>query len=223
MNVRIRLLAPRRKVKKKSTPATELQLLATYKRALLRHSANAELIASLDLDNDFYWLFRLSGLIATAYAKFDEINERHLSGTYPRPVIRFCTRASGGYYHKGRHEIGISLAMTVECGEAEFMETLLHEIAHIVHLSHSAKFYELLARIGGSGRKAPMTQLLAAKRTTYLERNYPIIVCCPNCKKVHRYKTRRALKYACRPCCTKFAGGKYDPRFRFMLSDPGAV
>jgi predicted SprT family Zn-dependent metalloprotease len=220
VNARIRLLAPRRKGKKKST-STELELLAAYKRALARHEVSPELIVSLDLDNDFFWLFRLSELIAKGYEKFDEINDRYFAAKYARPQILFCTRATGGYYHKGRHEIGISLAMTVECGEAEFMETLLHEIAHIAHMAHSPKFYELLTRIGGSGRKAPMTLLLAAKRVTYRERNYPVVVLCPNCKREHRYKTRRALKYACRPCCNKFAGGKFDARFKFMLSEPG--
>jgi predicted SprT family Zn-dependent metalloprotease len=195
-----------------------MQLLAAYKRGLLRHEVNPELFSSLDLDNHFFWLFRLTELIAKAHAKFDEINARVFAGKYPRPRIQYCTRATGGYYHKGRHEIGISLAMTVECGESEFMETLLHEIAHIVHLSHSPKFYELLAKIGGSGRKAPMTLLLAAKRATYRERNYPVVVACPNCKREHRYKTRRALKYACRPCCNKFASGKYDARFRFVAT-----
>ena len=215
VNARIRSLAPRPKGKKKSAPS-ELQLLAAYKRALIRHEVSSDLFATLDLDNEFYWLFRLDRLTAAAYATFEEINTRFFAGKYPRPLIVFCTRATGGYYHKGRHESGISLSMTIECGESEFMETLLHEIAHIVYMSHSPKFYELLSKIGGSGRKAPMTLLLAAKRATYQERNYPVVVCCPNCKREHRYKTRRAMKYACRSCCNKFAGGRFDARFRFV-------
>jgi predicted SprT family Zn-dependent metalloprotease len=213
----MQLIARRKRIRPKAPPS-ELQLLANYRNSLERHGANEELISKLDLENDFFWLFRLSELIARAYAKFDEINARVFARKYPRPLIRFCSRATGGYYHKGRHEIGISLAMTVECGEAEFMETLLHEIAHIVHMAHSPKFYELLAKIGGSGRKAPMTLLLASKRATYLERNYPVIVACPNCRREHRYKTRRALKYACRPCCNKYAKGKFDARFLFVIA-----
>ncbi len=219
----IRLLAPLRKVKKKSPlrrgvrrGGSEIDLLHAYRKKLVELKIDPLQIERLDLGNDFYWLFRLSGFIAIAFGEFDRINEKHFAGKYSRPVIRFCNRSTGGFYNKTRHEIGISLAMTVEHGEAEFRETMLHEIAHIAQHSHSAAFYELLAKIGGSGRKAPMTMLLAAKRVRYVERNYPVIVHCPNCKREHRYKTRRALRYACRPCCVKYAGGKYDSRFKFI-------
>ncbi|MDP4199163.1 MAG: hypothetical protein Q8922_05325 [Bacteroidota bacterium] len=219
MNISSRWLAPRRQVKKKSPAGgrSEIELLQAYRKKLERLNIEPEKIEHLDLGNDFYWLFRLSGILAGAYHQFDRLNEKHFAGRYPRPVIRFCNRSTGGYYNKTRHEIGISFAMTVEHGEGEFNETLLHEIAHIVYQAHSAAFYELLVRIGGSGRKAPMTLLLAAKRVRYVERNYPVIVHCPNCKREHRYKTRRALRYACRPCCVKFAGGKYDSRFKFIV------
>lgn len=216
------MLAPHRKVKNKSlrqAGTTDLDLLRNYQKALVRHGAQATEIASFDLDNSFYWLFRLSELIARGYERFDRLNLEQFSGKYTRPLIQFCSRSTGGYYHKGRHEIGISLSMTVEHGEKEFFETLLHEIAHIAYHAHSPKFYELLSKLGGSGRKAPMTLLLSAKRATYVERNYPVIVRCPNCLREHRYRTRRALRYACRPCCTKFAGGKFDSRFKFVLEE----
>src|ERR1051325_5785345 len=77
-----------------------MQLLAAYKRGLLRHEVNPELFSSLDLDNHFFWLFRLTELIAKAHAKFDEINARVFAGKYPRPRIQYCTRATGGYYQR---------------------------------------------------------------------------------------------------------------------------
>ena len=169
-----------------------------------------------DLDNDFFWLFRLDGFLAQARRKFDEVNRKFFSDTLLKPKIIFCNRATGGYYNKTRHTIGISLAMTIEHGEAEFFETLLHEIAHIAEQSHNARFYEILQKIEGTGRKAPTTILLHAKRERFLAEHYRVRVRCPNCKIEHRYRTRRALRYACRDCCTKFAEGKFDERFRFV-------
>lgn len=159
-----------------------------------------------------------NGLIARAYQKFDEINQRHFFNRFARPKILFCNRSTGGYYNKTRHTIGISLAMTVEHGEVEFFETLLHEIAHIVEHSHSPRFYDVLKKIGGSGRKAPMTILLRAKRERFLAEHYSVRVRCPHCNKEYRYRTRRALRYACRPCCMKYANGKYDARFKFVIA-----
>ncbi len=217
MNALKRLLAPRKQVKKKSprsqTERSELELLHSYRRALAKHGIEA---STLDLDNDFYWHFRLSGLLAKGYQKFDEINKKHFFDTLIRPKILFCNRSTGGYYNKTRHTIGISLAMTVEHGELEFFETLLHEIAHIVVQSHAPRFYKVLKTIGGSGRKAPMTILLRAKREKFLAEHYRVRVRCPHCNKEYRYRTRRALRYACRPCCMKYAGGKFDARFKFV-------
>jgi ribosomal protein L37AE/L43A len=217
MNALQRLLAPQNQVKKKSPRSqkerSELELLHSYRRALTKHGVDA---LSLDLDNDFYWHFRLSGLLAKAHQKFDEINRTHFSDLLPRPRIIFCNRSTGGYYNMTRHTIGISLAMTVEHGEVEFFETLLHEIAHIVEQSHAPHFYNVLKTIGGSGRKAPMTILLRAKREKFLAEHYRVRVRCPHCNKEYRYRTRRALRYACRPCCMKYAGGKFDARFKFI-------
>ncbi len=217
MNALNRLLAPRKQVKKKSPrlkkERSELELLHSYRRALAKHGAEA---LSLDLDNEFYWLFRLSELIAQAYRTFDDINRKYFADTLARPKIIFCNRSTGGYYNKTHHTIGISLVMAVEHGEVEFNETLLHEIAHIVEQSHSAKFYEVLRSIGGSGRKAPMTILLRAKRERFLAEHYSVRVRCPHCNAEYRYRTRRALRYACRPCCVKYASGKFDARFKFV-------
>ena len=180
----------------------------------MKHGALAH---DLDLENEFFWLFRLSELRARADRTFDEVNARFFGGSLLKPKIIFCSRSTGGYYNKTHHTIGISLAMTVEYGETEFFETLLHEIAHITVQSHSSKFYELLKNIGGTGRKAPMTILLRAKRDRFLMEHYPIRVRCPNCRKEYRYPTRRALSYACRPCCNKFAAGKFDARYKFQM------
>ncbi len=207
--------APRKQVKKKSLrpprERSELELLASYRRALAKHGLPAP---ELDLENEFFWLFRLNGLLAQARRKFDEVNQDYFNGSLLAPRIVFCHRSTGGYYNKTRHTIGISLAMSVEHGEREYFETLLHEIAHILVQSHSPKFYEVLQKIGGSGRKAPMTILLRAKRDRYLAEHYPVQVRCPNCRKEYRYRTRRALTYACRPCCEKFASGKFDVRYK---------
>lgn len=195
---------------------SELELLHVYQRQLLRFGIEESQTAHLDLGNEFFWLFRLTELIAQAFGKFDELNSEYFGGRLYRPKIIFCNRSTGGYYNKTRHTIGISLAMTVEFGEPEFFETLLHEIAHILVASHSPKFYEVLRAIGGSGKKAPLTLLLRAKRERYTETHYPVVVYCPSCLRQSRYKTRRALRYACRACCNKYTGGKYDERFKLI-------
>ena len=194
---------------------TELELLQNY-RAMLAGLGISTEAEYLDLENDFYWLFRLEELIARAYRTFETINHQYFSDSLPKPNIVYCNRASGGFYDRSKHVIGISLAMTVEFGESEFFETLLHEIVHITIPSHSGLFYATLRKIGGTGRKAPVTILLQAKRKKYLETHYPVIVECPVCGVQQRYKTRRALRYACKPCCTRFAGGKFDARFQFQ-------
>jgi len=215
------LQAPRKQVKKKSRrrvdERSEIDLLHSYRSALQKYGCD---LTEHDVDNEFYWYFRLSELLALAKKTFLEINARHFSGLLIEPRIIYCNRATGGYYNKARHTIGISLAMTVEHGEPEFMETLLHEIAHIVVQSHSPRFYTVLRNIGGSGKKAALTTLLKAKRERFLTEHYPVQVRCPNCKHEYRYRTRRALRYACRPCCEKFAKGKFDPRFKFVEIKP---
>jgi len=201
--------------KKRSTPS-EIDLFEKYLENLRKHNTPQEFFELHDLENKFFWLFKLSEYLALANRKFTEVNEKYFEGRLERPSILFCKRATGGYYNYLRKEIGISLAMTVEFGEREFQETLLHEIAHIVVRKHNDTFYQVLRSIGGLGHKAPMTVLLSAKRKNYMLKNYPILVGCPSCGMQRRYKTRRALRYACKKCCTRFAGGKFDERFKLQ-------
>jgi predicted SprT family Zn-dependent metalloprotease len=177
----------------------------------------------LDLGNDFYWLFRLGGLLAQARRDFQEINRKYYGGSLIEPSIGYCRRSTGGFYDRRKHSIGISMAMTLELGEPEFYETLLHEIAHLRIHNHSPKFYAELQRIGGAGRKAPMTLLLAHKRKAYVTKMYPVIVECPGCGRQQRYRTRRALRYACKRCCVRHAGGKFDVRFQFVEVSHGVT
>ncbi len=195
----------------------ELALFRRYIAELARHNADPEALAGFELDNTFYWFFILTDHIAFAYKTFERINEQFYQNRFTRPRITFSKRATGGYYDKRKHEIGISLAMTVEFGRPEFYETLLHELAHLVIQSHNRNFYALLEQLGGSGRKAPRTYLLELKRRQLLKNNYPVLVHCPNCLVARRYRNRRALRYACRACCETFAGGKFDTRFQLVL------
>lgn len=216
---------PLRTVKRKRTAAKrsavvpeELHHLRLYVRALRRHGASEDFIREKDFENEFYWYFELSRLMTLAFATFEQVNEKHFQGKLPRPLITFCTRSTGGFYNKRKNHIGISMGMTLEHGEHEFMETLLHEIGHMKHSDHSANFYTLIRSIGASGKKAPMTRLLDHKRTNYVLTNYPVEVVCPSCGVRSRFKTRRALLYACRKCCDRFAGGKFDTRYKFILT-----
>lgn len=193
---------------------SEFDLFLSVRESVRVHSPSQ--FEALDLGNDFYWMFRLSELLSSARRRFREVNAQFYGGALTEPAIVFSRRTTGGYYHRRKHEIGISMAMTLEFGEPELYETLLHEIVHIRIGNHSPKFYADLRRIGGTGRKAPMTLLLAQKRRTYAETRYPVVVECPGCRRRQRYRTRRALQYACKACCTRLAGGKFDVRFKFI-------
>ena len=195
---------------------SELDILAKYREQLQRYDAIDREIEALDLGNTFYWYFRLTSLILVAEATFDRLLGSHLPPNTPRPTIVFCNRSTGGYYNSRTHTIGISLAMTVEFGEPEFMETLLHEIAHIRYRAHDVKFYGFLRTLGGTGRKAPTTKLLRSKRETFRLKHYPVLVGCSGCGMQRRYKTRRGLNYACARCCRKYSNGKFDSRFRLQ-------
>jgi predicted SprT family Zn-dependent metalloprotease len=196
----------------------ELHHLRLYVRALRRHGASEEFIREKDFENEFYWYFELTRLMTLAYATFAQVNQKHFGGSLTTPSITFCTRSSGGFYNKRKHHIGISLGMTVEFGEPEFIETLLHEIGHIRHQDHGPNFYALIRSIGATGKKAPVTRLLQHKRVNYQNTNYPVEVMCPSCNVRSRFKTKRALLYACRKCCDRYNGGKFDVRYKFVLA-----
>jgi predicted SprT family Zn-dependent metalloprotease len=204
--------------KKRAVVPDELHHLRLYVRALRRHGVSEDFIREKDLENEFYWYFELQRMITLAYAIFDRINDQHFAGALPKPLIAYCTRSTGGFYNKRDNHIGISMGMTVEHGEQEFIETVIHEIGHMKHSDHSPKFYALIRSLGASGKKAPMTRLLQNKRANFLNSNYPVEVECPSCKVKSRFKTRRALLYACKKCCDKFNAGKFDPRFKFVLT-----
>ena len=190
----------------------ELDALRHYRAALQKLGISATHFEHLDLENESFWLFQLSGFMSEASVLFDTLNEKYFSGELVKPSIVYSSRSTGGYYHYGRNEIGISTAMTIEYGKKEFMETFLHEIAHMKVKSHGPRFHTLLKRLGGSGKRAPMTELLRYKRE-----QYGVHVECPNCKQSLRYRTKRALHYACKRCCEQFNGGKFDRRFKLQL------
>jgi predicted SprT family Zn-dependent metalloprotease len=195
----------------------ELAMLLNYSRQLQKYGASEKALAILDLENVSGWLPTLIDDIAFAYDSFDQVNSKFFGGKYTCPRIKYARRATGGYYDRRKHEIGISMAMTIEFGRPEFLETLLHEFAHFEIQAHNQCFYDLLEQLGGSGRKAPRTYLLELKRNQFVLDNYPVLVHCPNCLVERRYRNRRALRYACKACCQKFAGGKFDTRFQLVL------
>ncbi|MEO6940069.1 MAG: SprT-like domain-containing protein [Candidatus Kapaibacterium sp.] len=206
-----------RKAKSDRVP-TEMKLFREYVRALRRYGVPEEFIADHNLENELFWLFELSRFMELAQKTFDRVNTEYFSGQLSKPTIVFARRATGGFYNYRKQTIGISLSMTVEFGDSEFLETMLHEIAHIRIRAHNRAFYTLLRSIGGSGRKAPMTALLSTKRAVTEQKQKPVVVECPNCFTKHRFRTKRALRYACKTCCDSFSRGKFDTRFLFRLA-----
>lgn len=145
-------------------------------------------------------------LVSLLYAEFDRLNAKSLCGKYPRPTIEFSLRKSfGGYYQKMRHRIVLSWQAYVEHGWAEVMNTFRHEVAHIVHLNHSAEFWKLAAELGVTKKYAsdPLTPRCVSTRL--------YIYACPACG--GQIRRRRRIRNASCGRCDR----KYNPKFKLVL------
>lgn len=106
--------------------------------------------------------------------------------------------------------------------EQEVDRTLRHELAHLVAQTRAA--HRRIAPHGPEWKKACRDLGLANESRCHhlplLRRSIPrkFLYLCPNCgAKVPRVKPLRR-KEACLPCCRKYNSGRYDSRFRLVLS-----
>jgi SprT protein len=129
-------------------------------------------------------------------------------------------RTAVGRAEPSRTLISLNPALQNFGGE-EIERTLRHELAHLLAqhrarrrciLPHGSEWRQACRDLGIADERACHKLPLAARElaSRYLYR-------CRNCQRdfsrVHRI--RRAI--ACLACCRKFAGGRYDERFRLQL------
>jgi ribosomal protein L37AE/L43A len=135
------------------------------------------------------------------------INEHGLDGwtfRFDRAKRRF------GLCDYGAKTISLSRHLTALNGEGEVRHTLLHEIAHALTPG---------AGHGGSWRKKCFELGIEPTRCYGRNVRQPLpryLLVCPCCglKISRERKSRRKL--ACKPCCDRYNGGRYSPRYRFM-------
>lgn len=142
-----------------------------------------------------------------------EIAARHFGRPFDGRVVwapRLRYRA--GDYAPATRTIRLSLPYFRRYGADEARRILLHELCHwwlfahgIRHREDAPVFQELLRLHGAPAKGRPMPRSRPRRTHLYV---------CPACGA--RYQYRRRVDYACGHCCRKWAGGRYDARFRLV-------
>jgi predicted SprT family Zn-dependent metalloprotease len=155
-------------------------------------------------------------------AYFAAVNQRHFDGFLEEPGLRFNSRlrASAGRFIPGRRNFLIDHPAIIEVAtyllsEPNARELIADIIAHeMIHYwlwvrrlpyGHTAEFRQKM-RIMGVSRYNPVPRL----------RPYRYLYRCLGCQGEFPAK-RRLGTLACRKCCKKHSGGRYDSRFKLHL------
>lgn len=135
------------------------------------------------------------------YRLFDRFNWKYWGGKLPKVKIEYSTRMTcAGSYSPHRRLIRIGRKYH-EIFPQDLEDTLKHEMIHIRHFSHGAKFKDEALRIGAS---------LRAREHPALRRTPKYLYECPGCGA--EYPRQRRLSAASCAFCSE--GRRYDPRFR---------
>ncbi len=144
--------------------------------------------------------------VAELYRIYDELNFRYWNGKLPAVTIQYSSRMlSAGSYTP--HNKLIKLGRKYhQLFPAEIVDTLKHEMIHILHFYHDAAFKREAERVG------------TTVKATYhpsLQRPPKFIYVCPSCK--HEYPRHKRLRmHSCGAC----SRGRFDPRFKLQLRKP---
>lgn len=141
--------------------------------------------------------------LAELHRMFDELNWLYFNGKLPAVTIKYSLRMlSAGSYTPKAKLIKISKRYH-EIFPHELVDTLKHEMIHILHFYHDADFKREAARIGAS---------LKATHHPLLHRPPKYIYVCPSCHK--EYPRRRRLRmHSCGAC----SGGRFNSRFKLQV------
>ena len=138
------------------------------------------------------------------YHLFDRYNWMYFSGRLPRPQIEYSNRMrTAGAYFPARRLIRIGRKYHQPFPE-EVVDTLKHEMIHMIYLNHGAKFKAEAARIGATVRARSHPSLRRPPRYVYE---------CPGCKMEYPRQIRLVMA-SCGSCSPH---GKYDERFKLKL------
>jgi predicted SprT family Zn-dependent metalloprotease len=141
--------------------------------------------------------------IEELYQLFDRINWTYFGGKLPRTKIEYSSRMGcAGTYTPDDKLIQIGKKYHT-LFPTEIEDTLKHEMIHIIHFHHDAKFKKEAERIGAT---------LKAKSHPSLMRTPKYIYECPGCKS--EFPRQKPFRMAsCGPC----SKGKYTPKFKLVL------
>jgi len=133
---------------------------------------------------------------------FNRLNRRHFAGTLAPARITWSTRMRiAGGCRPDTREIRLSVLYHTHYPE-ELENTLVHEMLHLVHLTHSTAFRQAAEKLGVSIHCREYPGIHPRSRYVYL---------CPNCRTVFHRRRRGNIS------CGKCSGRAYDPRFRLVL------
>jgi SprT protein len=122
-----------------------------------------------------------------------------------------------------RHSLILLNPALQRFGSSEIDRTLRHELAHLLaqfragrrRISpHGAEWRLACRDLGIEGERA-------CHKLPVAVRHIPprFLYCCANCRREFPRVRRIRRATACLICCRKFAGGKYDERFRLHLAN----
>jgi predicted SprT family Zn-dependent metalloprotease len=134
---------------------------------------------------------------------FDEYNWLYFDGRLPRVRIAYSNRmTSAGSYTPSQKMIRIGRKYH-ELFPDELVDTLKHEMIHILYLRHDAAFRREAKRLGASLRARSHPSLQKPPKWVYI---------CPSCGR--EYPRQRRLRMASCGVCSRRG---YDERFKLKL------
>lgn len=141
--------------------------------------------------------------IAELYRIYDELNFRFWGGKLPPVTIKYSSRMlSAGSYTPSTKMIRLGVKYH-ELFPAELVDTLKHEMIHILHYYHDAAFKREAERVGTT---------LKATYHPSLRRPPKFIYVCPGCSREYP-RHKRMRMHSCGTC----SGGRFNIRFKLQL------
>jgi len=133
---------------------------------------------------------------------YEQINEKHFAGKLPSARVEWSSRLRiAGNCRPDEREIRLSISYHTHYPE-EIINTLIHEMLHLVYPIHNASFRRAAQRIGISLHCRDYPGMHPRSRYVYL---------CPNCRTVYRRQKRADIS------CGKCSGQAYDSRYKLVL------
>jgi len=129
-------------------------------------------------------------------------------------------RTSAGLASYQRWEVVLNPALK-KISEVEVDKTLRHELAHLLARDRSGR--KRIAPHGPEWRQACIDLGIPNENRTHelpfvrRRQQRKFFYRCPACKETLSRVRKPRRKIACLACCRKYAGGKYEERFRFEI------